>query len=337
MYHNLLNHYFEREKKPNKVVACQKCGNAPYELTMRFAGCNLGCGLCFASNYSWPSQYLKSRTVTSEKTVEDAVRDFEEIPLPEGFESYNWLRILGGEPLLNDEYIEFLFQTLLKICTHGKRFNNGVIIQTNGIHVGRSNTGRIKSYLQELFQQNPSVIVAIETSIKGTNPEEFGLLTRTRSDDLFKFNLDSYFNLRSLSLPNLQPTVVAGFGPNERFLLRQGESKDKMTVTLDGKRPCFHPDLWNDDFSRLYEDFTSVYRDHDPMFSKMPMYGLKDRFDLGWVKRAIRQGKEIYGEKFYDSKYATARNAELEDAFNDLLGKFFFVDNQSYYSALIRH
>jgi len=65
------------------------------------------------------------------------------------------------------------------------------------------------------------------------------------------------------------------------------------------------------------------------------MYGIKDRFDLGWVKRALKQGKEIYGDKFYDSKYPAPKNIALENSLNDILERFFLVDNQEYYSAMI--
>lgn len=50
---------------------------------------------------------------------------------------------------------------------------------------------------------------------------------------------------------------------------------------------------------------------------------------------AIKQGKQIYGQKFYDSKYAPQKNAELEGSFHGILDKFFLVDNQNYYSAMI--
>jgi len=337
VYLDLLKDCYDHEGKHDRVIARQKCGKVPYELALRFAGCNLACGLCFASSYSWPSIFLKGKTVTSKRTTEDAVSDFKAIPSPRSHESYNWLRILGGEPLLNDEYIDFLFQVLLRISSvDSKKFNNGIIIQTNGIHVGKGNTSLIKDYLEKLCHQNPSVVVAIETSIKGTNPEEFKLLSRTQSDELFNWNLNSYFNLKNLGLPNLRSMIVAGFGPNESFLLRQGKSKDKMTIVSSNNRPCYHPDLWSEDFKKLYEDFTNEYRRLDPIFFKMPMYGIKDRFDLGWVKRVLRQGKEIYGDKFYDSKYATTKNTELENSFNDLLEKFFLVDNQTYYSAMIK-
>jgi hypothetical protein len=130
--------------------------------------------------------------------------------------------------------------------------------------------------------------------------------------------------------------IVAGFGVNESFLLRQGESKERMTIVSRDSRPCFHPELWSEDFKRLYEDFTGQYQHLDPMFSRMPMYGIKDRFDLGWVKRSLKQSKEIYGDKFYDSKYASVKDMALENSFNDILEKFFLVDNQTYYSAMIR-
>lgn len=337
VYLDLLKDCYEREGKHEKVIARQKCGKAPYELALRFAGCNLKCGLCFASGYSWPDLFLKGKTVTNRKSVEDAVADFRTIPTPKTQDAYNWLRILGGEPLLNDDYIDFLFQILLRISSiDSKKFNNGIVIQTNGIHIGKGNTGLIEDHLRELYHQNPSVIVAIETSIKGTNPEEFKLLTRTESDELFKHNLKAYYNLMSLGLPNLRSMIVAGFGPNESFLLRQGKSNDRMTVVSSNNLPSYHPDLWSADFGRLYEDFTNTYQSLDPIFSKMPMYGIKDRFDLGWVKRALRQGKKIYGGRFYDSKYATTKNMELENAFNGILDKFFLVDNQTYYSAMIK-
>jgi uncharacterized Fe-S cluster-containing radical SAM superfamily protein len=323
--------------KERSTIAIQKCGNAPYELSLRFAGCNLRCGLCFASGYSWSDKYLERRTVTNEKTVEDVVKDFEKIPYPSGHSHFNWLRVLGGEPLLNEKYIDFLFEALVKISeADSKKFNDGIIIQTNGIYVGKGNTGQIKNRLEELYKSKPSVKVAIETSIKGTNPEEFKLLTQQPAEDLFKDNLKSYFELKQLNLPNLRSMIVAGFGLNESYLLREGESKEKMTIVCTDNKPCYHPDIWTSEFSELYADYTGTYQHLHPMFSRMPMYGIKDRFDLGWVKRALKQGKQIYGGKFYDSKYAPQRNIELENSFSDILRKFFLTDNQRLYSAMIR-
>jgi len=337
VYLDLQESYGSTDKKSERTIAIQKCGNAPYELSLRFAGCNLRCGLCFASGYSWPDKLLQRKTVTDMKTVDDVVEDYEAISYPVGHSHYNWLRVLGGEPFLNDKYIDFLFKVLIRICEiDSRKFDKGIIIQTNGIYVGKGNTGQIKKYMEDLYEIDPSVMVAVETSIKGTNPEEFKLLTQNPSAGLFKYNLRSYFELKGLNLPNLRPMIVAGFGINESFLLKEGKSKERMTLISKNNKPCYHPGLWTNEFRELYDDFTSEYRLLHPMFARMPMYGIKDRFDLGWVKRALKQGKEIYGEKFYDSKYATKKNNELEHYFFDILKKFFLVDNQRYYSAMIK-
>jgi uncharacterized Fe-S cluster-containing radical SAM superfamily protein len=165
VYLNLLKDCYEKKGKQNRVIARQKCGEAPYELTLRFAGCNLSCGLCFSSGYSWPSVFTKNRTVTSKKTVKDAVSDFTQIPPPPVHASYNWLRVLGGEPLLNDDYIDFLFQTILQVCSlDDRKFNSGIIIQTNGMHLGRGNTNIIRNYLQQLHQPHSHMVTLLEGS-----------------------------------------------------------------------------------------------------------------------------------------------------------------------------
>jgi len=337
VYLDLQKPHKSVDKKSNKTIAIQKCGNAPYELSIRFAGCNLRCGLCFASGYSWPDKYLEKNTVTDQKTPDEVVEDFKAIPYPAGFIGYNWLRVLGGEPLLNEKYIDFLFDVLIKLSqVDSKKFKNGIIIQTNGVYIGKGNTGKIKKCLDKLHEVNPSVKVAIETSIKGTNPDEFALLSQQPSEELYKHNLNCYFALKKLNLQNLKPMIVAGFGVNESFLLREGNSRERMTIISSGNKPCYHPDLWTSEFRELYDDFTETYRNLHPMFAKMPMYGIKDRFDLGWVKRALKQGKQVYGERFYDSKYTPQKNIDLENSFREILDKFFLVDNQTYYSTMIK-
>lgn len=343
VYLTLQKDYREGAKgKYDKTITVQKCGGEPYELALRFANCCLRCGACFASGYSWASRFRSNPRVVSNRTVDDVVREYEKIEYPSGYSNYNWLRVLGGEPLLNDEYINFLFNVLIRISEiDSNKFRNGIIIQTNGIYIGKGNTDLLSKKLQELYDVNPIVKVVIEVSIKGTNVEEFKLVTRTYEDDLFRFNLESYFNLRKISshLPNLRPMVIAGYGVNESYLLSEGKSSDRITIIFKDNKPIYHPDFWSEDFERLYGDFTSTYNALDSMFSKMPMYGIKDQFNYGWVKRAIRQGERVYGNRWYDKRFADerdGRNLELEDSFPDILEKFFLVNNQKYYSTMIK-
>ena len=319
-----------------RTIAVQKCGGAPYELALRFAQCCLHCGACFASGYSWPEKFKKNKRVRSNITVKQIVDEFLDIPYPIGHNSYNWLRILGGEPLLNDEYIEFLFEVLQKISLHdSQKFNHGIVIQTNGIHIGSGNIAVLKKGLEKLYEINSNIVIAIETSIKGSNANEFMLIAQQNSPQGFYWNIQSYFNLRELGVPNLRPVVIAGYGINESYLLRRGLTGDRITIISQGK-PCYHPSLWSPEFRHLYDDFTTTYAAFDHIFMKMPMYGLKDQYEYAWAKAALKQGKQVFGTLWYDAKYTMNRNYELEKMFDDILDRFFLVDNQKYYSTLIR-
>lgn len=349
----------------SKTIAVQKCGGKPYELALRFAGCCMKCGPCFASGYSWVNRFESSKRVTCAKTLEDLIRDYREIPHPQqDYQSYNWLRILGGEPLLNDDYVKFLFDAIGKISeVDSQKFNNGVIIQTNGLFVGQGNTRVLRAGLQSLLHTNPKVKVCIEVSIKGTNVKEFELITRSTNrskdelskferlfgwdlgafspDDLFEFNIGAYYKLIELAsdLPNIQPTIIAGFGVNESYLLKEGKSNSRITLIFKDNKPIYHPDFWSSDFKALYNDFTGrASKTFDTRFSKMPMYGIKDLIQYSWVVPTLDQGKQVYGSRWYDRKFAdegVGRNIALEESFADILSKFFLVDNRTYYSTLI--
>lgn len=319
----------------NKTVAVQKCGDPPYEIALRMAGCVLQYGLCFASGYAWPAKFQSSYRVKSGIPVERLIADFEAIPSPtEG--SYNWMRILGGEPILNDAYVNYVFDFIIAAATTmPEKFNSGVIIQTNGIHIGRANTKVLEERLERLYEANPDVIVVIETSIKGSNRDEFALITQT-DGSLYEFNTGSYYRLKEIGAQNLRPVIIAGFGVNESYLLSGGESEDRITVLFDKETPTYHPSVWDSTFEKLYEDFTIDYSPFDPVFFRMPMYGIKDQYAYNWVKMALRQGKEVFGRKLYDARYAERKNKVVEARFPDILERFFLRPNQDYYSLLIR-
>lgn len=224
------------------------------------------------------------------------------------------MRILGGEPLLNDEYVNYLFDFITKASEKdASKFKEGVIIQTNGIHIGRGNSYVLGKRLEELHSVNPDVLVVIETSIKGSNENEFQLISRS-SESLYEYNIQSYYELLDLDLPNLRPVVIAGLGVNESFLLEKGISKHAISILYDEDTPVFHPSIWDVKFSELYDDFTARYEKLNPRFRRMPMYG-------------------IYGDKVYDATYAD-RNYTVEKKFYDILEKFFYPGNQQYYSTL---
>lgn len=329
----------------DRTITIQRCGNFPYELSLRFAQCCLRCGACFAAGYSWPDKFKNNKRVVKDIPIEKVIDDFKNIPLPSNRKkSYNWLRVLGGEPLLNDEYVEYLFNCLIHFCEiNSELFNNGIIIQTNGIHLGKGRINVLKNKLDELYRVNSNVIVVIEISIKGTNPKEFKLITdpedrlSLKEDELFKYNIQAYYNLKNLKQPNLRVTVIAGYGISESYLLTEGENpKSKITILFDENTPVYHSSLWSEEFEKLYNDYINDWKNFDSIFFKMPMYGIKDKFDYEWAKRALKQAKKIYGQRFYDAEYEKEKQQEIENKFSDILKKFFLKDNQTYYSTLIR-
>lgn len=324
----------EPNAQQNRTVAIQKCGNYPYEVSLRFAGCNLRCGACFASGYSWPNKYLTSKRVKKNKLLKDLIDDYSRIPNVE--QNYNWMRILGGEPLLNEEYINYLFTFIKSIAERDTAiFNNGIVIQTNGIHVGLNGADLVKKHLDEIYNINPQLKISMEISIKGTNSREFSLLTRSQND-FFKANIQAYYNLMKIEARNLRPTVIAGFGISESILLANGRSgKSLMTVLFDDDTPTFHPSIWSDDFKALYSDFTAHWGSRNPLFQRMPMYGIKDEFNYMWVQYSLKQAKQVFGKSLYDSKYSE-RNNILEERVKELLDHFFLISNQNYYSELIK-
>ncbi len=334
VYLTLQQNYGERCHSYSRTVAIQKCGNPPYEIALRFANCILKCGACFAASYSWTDRFENNRRVIRAVSIEKLIDDFEKIPAATG--PYNWLRILGGEPLLNDEYIDYVFDFIIEASkVNSNKFRNGVIIQTNGIHIGKGNIDVLNKKIKKLYKINPNVLVIIEISIKGTNPFEFELLTQS-SKDLYYYNIQSFYNLKNLTLPNLRPVIIAGFGINESYLLTEGKTQHRITVLYDENTPVYHPDNWDEQFARLYRDFTTEYSIIDRFFTRMPMYGIKDQFQYGWVRLAIDTGKAIFGDRWYDAKYVEKRNEIVESKFKDILDKFCLKSNQEYYSKLIQ-
>ena len=319
-------------RKISATTAVQICGDPPYEIALRFAGCNLKCLLCFAAGYSYADKFPRNKDVTSNVPIMSLIDDFKAIPKPERSNGYNWLRILGGEPLLSEEHTEYLFDAIIQMVeTDSSKFNNKIVIQTNGIHIGRGNIQILAKKMQNLYELNPKVLVVIETSIKGTNPNEFQMVTQSPKN-LYEYNMASYFNLKQLGLINLRPMIVAGFGINTSSLIGKGQNK----ITLHGEgRPFYHPDNWSKKFKLLYDDFTTTNTSLSPLFSKMPMYGIEDRPNWRWAFPALKRGREHAPNLLYDNKFSPAL-PDLEEKFEDIKKFFFFESPSVYYPAMLK-
>jgi uncharacterized Fe-S cluster-containing radical SAM superfamily protein len=316
----------------DKTIAIQYCGNRPFELALRFANCSLLCGACFASGYSWGDRYSRHKRVSKDIPLETIISDYQAIPQPVN-SSYNWLRILGGEPLISDENINYIFDFLTRVASTASKFNNAIVIQTNGIYIGKGNTKVLHERLLELHRINPDIFISIEISIKGTNPQEFALISRS-NPELYDFNLKAYQLLKDLELPNLRPTIVAGFGITESYLLTEGKSQRRVAILSRAKKPIYHPDHWDEKFSTLYHGFLADESNPVTGKGRMPMYGIGD--SDGWQERSREIAARLYRDQFLDTT-SQHTSPELEQYFQDILGKFFLVSNQEYYSTITRN
>jgi uncharacterized Fe-S cluster-containing radical SAM superfamily protein len=331
MYITLQKNAGSNSRSYDRTIAIQYCGKRPFELALRFANCSLRCGPCFAAGYSWSNLAPTHNRVIQDPPIERVLNDFNSLSTP-STGSYNWLRILGGEPLLDNSNIDFLFDFIIEISKiDGKKFNNGVIIQTNGLHIGRENIELLEKRLEELYHINPEILIVIETSIKGTNPYDFAKISQC-NEALYEYNINSYYILKSIEAPNIRPTIVAGFGISESYLLNNGNSNRRVAIIGKDDNIAFHPNNWDEEFKKLYLDFINCNKTPFSNFEKMPMYGIGD--SDGWQKRARIQAKRIYNDEFIFC-FQKDLNPTYEHQFSEILEKFFLVNNQEYYSTLI--
>ncbi|MBT7095667.1 MAG: hypothetical protein HN936_20650 [Bacteroidetes bacterium] len=107
-----------------------------------------------------------------------------------------------------------------------------------------------------------------------------------------------------------------------------------MAILSRAKKPIYHPDHWDENFSTLYHDFLADESNPITNAGRMPMYGIGD--SDGWQERSRELASRLYRDQFLDT-YAQHTSPELEQYFQDILDKFFLVGNQEYYSTLTRN
>lgn len=348
-YLALQRHHDEPKTNPaNKTVAISKCGKPPYEISLRFAYCNLKCGACFASGYSW-SNKCKSNNRVVKKGLADLIKDYNAITYQN--KPYNWMRILGGEPFLSPTHIDYLFDFFDNICNTDK-FQNRIVIQTNGILLGsnhKNSLNILQQRLDNLYKKNKDLKIVIEISLKGSNPNEFDLITQVKNQQInnqsfFQANIKAYYNLKNLNVSNMRPTVIAGFGISESLL--QGNIPQRVITILNtNDTPIFHQSNWSKDFQKLYDvfikDWVKIFKSNVP---KMPMYGFQDaKNDNGWRNRSFEQAKKIYGNNkknnFLDIPFEyLKKNPALFSQIKDICDKFFYPpSNHNYYTMLFNN
>ncbi|MEM2448941.1 MAG: radical SAM protein [Candidatus Bathyarchaeia archaeon] len=159
-------------------------------------GCNLRCGFC------WSWREASHRMVEgSFYKPEEVFRRLVSIADARG---YRAVRLSGGEPTISRGHI-------LRLLELFEGTNYTFILETNGILIGAD-----KTYAEELAEYKN---LSVRVSIKGTNEEEFHMLTLAEPS-FFQYQLKALRNLIDVGLEpgrRVYPAVMLSFSSAENY------------------------------------------------------------------------------------------------------------------------
>ncbi len=220
-----------------KVRAKYPPGTCDYdgyqEIRWDLSGCNLRCLFCW-SPASRPFETNDPvLTVTSEEVAAETLRSVRD-------RSRAFIRFTGGEPTIqwND-----LADVLMHCNVAAMLPKPPILFQTNGIEIGKGTVAL------DVLTENTAQYYLFELSFKGTNPDEFSLLTG-KTPDLYKFQLDGYQRLLELSRAGRNVRVVAVLGVYHSST--RGPSKYAFVNPSNGKLLFDDLEKWDPRFSRLW-------------------------------------------------------------------------------------
>ena len=232
-----------------KLVRCVSCGEQGRELVIDFWNCNLDCVFCFAWQYSHSYALIHNRNKKKDASPQEIVRELEIAESP-SLGEVCWVRFTGGEPLRIKENIKEILDILSHLNDHVSKELN-ILIQTNG-----TTLKKIVNDLDELGDYT-SLKILMEISLKGTNPEEFALLTGASNDSFYRA-IEGYavFDEFQKRLANVSLCARLGIFHDVRdsnaltFVYPDWRTRLK---NKDEGVVMFHPKNWNEEFRHIQE------------------------------------------------------------------------------------
>jgi len=158
--------------------------------TADVCGCNLRCVFCW-SNFPRDNPDKCGRFYSPEEIFNSLIACAKR-------KGYKQIRLSGNEPTLAKEH-------LLELLTLIDKTDYQFILETNGTLID-------KNFAQELAKFHN---LAVRVSIKGTNPDEFSLLTGAIPEG-FNLQIEALRNLLSSDV-ECWPAVVLSFSPKENY------------------------------------------------------------------------------------------------------------------------
>jgi uncharacterized Fe-S cluster-containing radical SAM superfamily protein len=209
-----------------------------FELRWDVIGCILGCDFCY-SPASRPKQ-------TNDPTVEmNPAQIFRKTISNIEDPAKSFIRFTGGEPTI---YWDDLLQVFEFFAKDEALVNVPILIQTNGISIGK---GGIDLYRLSSEPLNKLKFI-FELSIKGTNSEEFEILTRT-SKYLYGYQLMAYHKFKMARKHNRNLSFVTVLGVYHSSI-KGKRSKFVFVYPLDGIPMFDKHKPWDKEFEKVWED-----------------------------------------------------------------------------------
>jgi organic radical activating enzyme len=275
-------------------------------LVLRYANCSLRCYLCYAQRYAYLSA---SNDDVKSSNVEECIQSLRGLSAEAA-----WIRIQGGEPLINDERsteTARITAEALKYLSQNRTYNEPrVVVQTNGLWFARTSIDRVKRFVSTLKKALESVDfgrIVIEISFKGPNFGDANLYALSRVSSVtsvFAHQLQAFKNLAEEikceawqdEMHRLAIYPVAGLGPhieNPGFV-----PLSSIVSSEDEELPLFHKQTWSSGFSDLVRFFKTtttawrkVYGDYLLKHGdKLPMEGMgPSMFQFGWISQISKR------------------------------------------------
>lgn len=211
--------------------SCDYAGNYQ-EVRWDFSGCNLQCLFCWSPASRPAVTEDPARTLTTREVVTGTIQSLRD-------KSRAFIRFTGGEPTLQWFYLN---DALTELPAELGTQRPPILIQTNGIEIGKG-TARL-----DTLRSDPSQCYLFELSFKGTNRDEFALLTG-KPAELFEQQVAGYQKLLDVSRASPNVRVVAVLGIYHSSI--RGLSKYAFVNPRTGRLLFDDPGIWDPAFATL--------------------------------------------------------------------------------------
>ncbi len=242
--------------------AYKKWGSA----IISFCGCSFRCPFCFAAKYSYTDQSYSQIAAAHLKRPTKFIAEidaclkeapsliFDPVRIAKNFGSVCsrrsrlcYVQLTGGEPMLTIEHVAKTVALISKLDDVAARYSieQRVVWQTNGRLLG-TEWETVRPLLRPLKSLS-AIEVLFELSLKGTNPNEFHLLSGQDSR-IFGKTVDAYWRLLEFadSSRRDQLSVVARLGT--------GHHEKSLTLINPQQRQemMFLRENWHESFARVH-------------------------------------------------------------------------------------